>query len=91
MNFEKMIENITPDIHQSFKRAVEIGKWPDGKPLTAEQKALCMEAVISYDNKFLSEEQRVGFIDRGSKAQGEVCDDKGDVTDVETTLKWSDD
>jgi uncharacterized protein YeaC (DUF1315 family) len=25
-----MIENITPDIYESLKLAVEIGKWSDG-------------------------------------------------------------
>jgi uncharacterized protein YeaC (DUF1315 family) len=86
MDFEKLIENITPDIHLSLKRAIEIGKWPDGKTVTQEQRSLCMEAVIAYDNKFLTEAQRVGYIDRGSKADGELCDDD---TAAEKPLKWS--
>ncbi len=85
MNYQELIANMTPDIHRSLKRAVEIGKWPDGKPLSDEQKSLCMEAVINYDNHHLDTEQRVGFIDRGSKADGEKCEDKP----VETPLKWS--
>ena len=87
MDFEKLIENMTPDIHLSLKRAIEIGKWPDGKIVTAEQRSLCMEAVIAYDNKFLREERRVGYIDRGSKAEGEKCDD--DDPTAEKPLKWS--
>jgi uncharacterized protein len=87
MDFEKLIENITPEIHQSLKRAVEIGKWPDGKVLTQQQRALCMEAVISYDNRFLKENERVGYIDRGSKAEGELCDDE--PKDSHKPLKWS--
>jgi uncharacterized protein YeaC (DUF1315 family) len=85
MDFEKLIENITPEIHLSLKRAIEIGKWPDGKVVTQEQRSLCMEAVIAYDNKFLTEQQRVGYIDRGSKADGELCDDDT----AEKPLKWS--
>lgn len=84
MDYEKLIDNMTPDIYQGLKRALEIGKWPDGKVLTAEQKATCMEAVINYDHKFLDEDQRVGYIDRGTKTEGEQCDDEGD-----TPLKWS--
>lgn len=87
MNFEQLIENITPEIHRALKRAIEIGKWPDGKALTQQQKALCLEAVISYDSKFLGEEQRVGYIDRGSKSDGELCDD--DQGSQEKPLKWS--
>jgi uncharacterized protein YeaC (DUF1315 family) len=86
MDFEKLIENITPDIHLSLKRAIEIGKWPDGKLVTQEQRSLCMEAVIAYDNKFLTQEQRVGYIDRGSKADGDLCDDDAAA---EKPLKWS--
>ena len=86
MDFEKLIENMTPEIHLSLKRAIEIGKWPDGKLLTQEQRSLCMEAVIAYDNKFLTEEQRVGYIDRGSKSDGELCDDNDAA---EKPLKWS--
>jgi hypothetical protein len=87
MNFDKLIENMTPDIHQALKRAVEIGKWPNGKELTQEQRALCLEAVISYDNKFLSEEQRVGYIHRGKKAEGAMCDD--DTKEQDKPLKWT--
>ena len=39
-SFAEMIENITPDIYQSLKLAVEIGKWADGRKLTAEQREL---------------------------------------------------
>ncbi|WP_369809212.1 YeaC family protein [Oceanicoccus sp. KOV_DT_Chl] len=89
MNFEQLINNLTPDIHASLKKAIEIGKWPDGKALTQEQKELCMEAVINYEQRFLPEEQRVGYIDRGSKAEGEQCgDDASPDADADTPLKW---
>ena len=32
--FAQMIENITPEIYESLKLAVEIGKWSDGRKLT---------------------------------------------------------
>lgn len=74
MNFEQLIASINPDIHRNLKRAIEIGKWPDGRLLDTEQRALCMQAVIAYE-KALPETERVGYIDRGSKAPGAVCDD----------------
>lgn len=39
-SFIEMIENITPDIYESLKLAVEIGKWSDGRKLTQEQREL---------------------------------------------------
>ena len=61
-SFAEMIENITPEIYQSLKLAVEIGKWPDGRKLTAEQKELCLQAMIAYELKNLPEDQRTGYM-----------------------------
>lgn len=84
MDYQTLIDSMSPDIYQNLKRAMEIGKWPDGRPLSGEQRALVMEALIAWGRKHLPEEQRVGYIDRGHKA-GEVCDDPGT-----TTIKWRD-
>ncbi|MEX7542937.1 DUF1315 family protein, partial [Acinetobacter baumannii] len=35
----------------------------------------CMQAVIAWELKNLPEEQRSGYIDRGTKEEGEVCED----------------
>lgn len=68
MNFDQMIEAMTPDIYESLKRAVEIGKWPNGVRLTSEQREQSLRAVIAYEHKRnMSDDQRVGFIDRTRK------------------------
>ena len=87
MDFEQLISNITPEIHTALRRAIEIGKWPNGQRLTPEQKELCMEAVINYEHRHLDEHERVGFIDRGSKAEGEMCGDSPNG-DEAFPLKW---
>ena len=63
MNYDELISKMTPQMHQSIKSAIELGKWPDGKKMTAEQLQICMRAVIKYDQN-LPEEQRTGYIDR---------------------------
>lgn len=89
MDFKKLIDNITPEIYQALRRAIEIGKWPNGEPLTQEQREHCMEAVIAWDHQHQPEEQRVGFIDKGSKAEGELCsDDQPAENDVDQPLRW---
>lgn len=75
MNLDELIASITPETYEALKRAVELGKWHDGSRLTPEQRANCMQAVIAYGERNLAAEQRVGFIDRGSKDEGEVCGD----------------
>lgn len=67
MNYEELIQAMTPDMHQSLQRAVELGKWPDGRKLTVEQRDICMRAVIAYDYENKPADERVGFIDRTKK------------------------
>lgn len=92
MDFQRLITNITPEIYASLKRAVEIGRWPDGRRLTDEQRQLSLQAVIAWEAQYLPETERTGYIDRGSKAEGEVCGDDhqhdGNEADAEQTLKW---
>lgn len=89
MDFTQLIATITPEIHQSLRRAIEIGRWPDGRRLAPEQRELCLQAVIAYEARHLDEHQRVGYIDRGSKAEGELCDDDHDhEQDSPQALRW---
>jgi len=60
--FVEMLRNITPEVYASLKQAVEIGKWPDGRRLTQEQKELCMQAMIGWELENLPEEERTGFM-----------------------------
>ena len=61
-SFNEMINNITPDIYQSLKLAVEIGKWSDGRKLTAEQRELSLQAMIAWEVQNLPEEERTGYM-----------------------------
>ncbi|GAA0415209.1 DUF1315 family protein [Pseudomonas extremaustralis] len=61
-SFAEMIENITPDIYESLKLAVEIGKWADGRKLTAEQRELSLQAMIAWEIQNLPEDQRTGYM-----------------------------
>ena len=47
MDYQQMIDSMSPEIYQSLKRSVELGKWPDGKPLTPEQRQHAMQAIIA--------------------------------------------
>jgi hypothetical protein len=61
-SFLEAIENITPEIYESLKLAVEIGKWPDGRKLTQEQKELSLQAMIAWEMQNLPEEERTGYM-----------------------------
>lgn len=71
-SFVEMIENITPEIYQSLKLAVEIGKWPDGRKLSQEQKELSLQAMIAWELQNLPEDERTGYMgtsECGSKSE----------------------
>ncbi|MFO7704276.1 MAG: DUF1315 family protein [Halopseudomonas sp.] len=61
-SFAEMLRNITPEVYASLKTAVEIGKWPDGRKLTREQKELCLQAMIAWEQDHLPEDQRTGYM-----------------------------
>lgn len=84
MDYQEMILAMTPEIYQSMKRSVELGKWPDGKALTPEQRENAMQAIIAWDQVHLGEKQRVGYIDKKDK-EGDSCD-----SPEETPLNWKD-
>ncbi|KJZ07806.1 MAG: YeaC family protein [Marinomonas sp.] len=86
MNFKEMIDNMSPEVYESIKLAVELGKWPNGVRLTDEQKELCLQAVITYDYTNKGEDERVGFIDRNAHLG---CSSKTDTLEHET-VKWVD-
>lgn len=85
MDYQKLIADMTPEIYRSLKRSVEIGKWPDGRPVNPQQRQAALQAVIAWGKLHLPESEQVGYIDKGHKA-GDVCDDP-----VETPLKWQGD
>ena len=62
MNYDDLLLNVTPEIYARFRTAIEIGKWPNGEKLTDDQKEICMQTIIAWDNKFTQESERVGYI-----------------------------
>lgn len=89
MDIEQVLQAVTPDVYKKLKLAVEIGKWPDGSKLSAEQRATCLQAVIAYDSQHKPESERVGFI--APKKHQHCGSSKGDVADeveADKPLKW---
>lgn len=75
-SFLEMIQNITPDIYLNLKQSLEIGKWPDGRKLTDEQKELTMQAMIAWEIQNLPEEERTGYMggqECGSKSKAKAA------------------
>ena len=73
-SFEQLLASVTPDIHQQLRTAIELGRWPNGERLTAEQKENSLQLVIDWKALHLPEEERVGYIDRTNLRKSQ-CDD----------------
>lgn len=82
MDYRELVASMTPEIYERMTRALELGKWPDGRKLTPEQREQTMQAVILWGEEHLPVEDRVGFV-RKKDTAGDACDEPG-----ETTLKW---
>jgi len=81
----KAISSITPEVVSNLRRAVEIGRWPNGQALTEEQRATCLQAIIAYEATHLPPEQRTGYVPPKKAA----CADDGDHQHVdEKPLQW---
>ncbi|WP_346838812.1 DUF1315 family protein [Microbulbifer sp. SAOS-129_SWC] len=62
MSYEQLLANLNPQIVASLKRAIELGKWPNGVAVTAEQRQLCAEAVANWEQRHVATEGRVGYV-----------------------------
>lgn len=61
-SFEELLDRITPEMHEGLRRAIELGKLPDGRVLDAEQKADMLRTLIAWEARHLPEHQRSGYL-----------------------------
>lgn len=84
MNYQQLLHSLTPDVYQNLKRAVELGRWPDGKLLSAEQRQTCMQAMIAYEHLHLPADQHSGFMPDQCASE----DDAAKII-VDEPVKWT--
>lgn len=81
MSNEEYMNVLNDDIVKRFKTAIELGKWPDGRELTDDQRETCIQAVIMYEHEHLSEDERTGYVPPKETS----CDSS---KEQETPVKW---
>ena len=70
MDKQTILASLTPEVVDKFRMAIELGKWPDGRKLTAEQRETCMQAVMVWEHEHLPPAERTGYIHKPSKKMG---------------------
>ena len=68
IDFQTTVRDMTPGVYTRLKRAVELGKWPNGQRLKSDQTALCLQAVIAWEQHHLAEEERTGYLAQTCKS-----------------------
>lgn len=93
MNKDDILSALTPEVVNNFRTAIELGKWPDGRKLTAEQRQTCIQAVLVWEHEHLPATERTGYIHKPKKE--EACashdnphDQSHDHADEEQPLKF---
>lgn len=81
----KILEAVTPEVYENFKRAIEVKKWPDGRALSQDQLEICLQAVIAYEVQNLPPEQRTGYVPPKKTA---CADDHASEPSEDSPLKW---
>ena len=79
MEIEQLIKSLTPEVYQNLRRAVELGRWPDGRTVTKDQREYSQQAIIYYEEIHnVAESERVGFMpDRCKSEQKKEEEHKG--------------
>lgn len=62
MEYNQLIAQLTPEVYLRLKTAIETGKWPDGRVLSQDQKASCLEAVLRYQTMKLDATKHSGYM-----------------------------
>ena len=90
MDFEQVINSMTPDIYQRLVTAVELGKWPDGVALTPEQKENSLQLVMLCQARHNTDAQHMTIDTQGQmvmKSKQQLKEDFGITPKPIATLK----
>jgi len=75
MRFNDLLFALTPERYEVLKKSVELGKWPDGRLLTMDEREGALQVLIAYDIRYKAVEDRIGYVDTHKKT---ACEEKHD-------------
>lgn len=100
MNYQQLLNRLSPDIVDRLRRGVETGRWPDGTALSDAQREHSLQAVIAWDNRYRPAGERVGYVhkgaDKGAQKSAQSAVTQGmkshrpPAANAERALRWVD-
>ena len=83
MTLEELVSKMDAQMYQVIKKAIELGKWPNGDLLDLELKKMCMQAMLVYEHQNHDDSEKTGFLSDQCQSKKEAS-----VTPDEHPLKW---
>ncbi|OED41203.1 hypothetical protein ACH42_14580 [Endozoicomonas sp. (ex Bugula neritina AB1)] len=68
MQLTDFLEEMDPQIYQTLKQSLELGRWPSGEKMTREQRDASLQAIIVYEHQNVPESDRVGYMPQMCKS-----------------------
>jgi uncharacterized protein len=90
VDIDNIIDGMTEEVYQRLATAVELGKWPDGVALTAEQKENCLQLVMLWQARYNTDAQHMTIDTQGQmvmKSKQQLKEDFGIVPKPIATVK----
>lgn len=69
MQTEQLVANMDEGLYLRLKEAVETGRWPDGQPLTSQQKEDSFTLVMLYQAKHMDQTEPFSIAKGGKVIQ----------------------
>jgi len=91
MNVDTLLASMTPNTYNNLKQAVETGKWPDGRELDENQKAVCLQAVMLYQAKIEQSDQHMTIGSEGEIVQKSKSELRSELNQHETIARFKTD
>lgn len=65
-DFRSTAASLDRATYENLRRALALGRWPDGRRLEQRQREICMETVAIWEAAHLPPEQRTGYVESKS-------------------------
>ncbi|MFM2483573.1 YeaC family protein [Celerinatantimonas yamalensis] len=58
-DIEQLLAMMTPELYQRLATAVEIGRWPDGRVVSTEQRQHALQMTLIYQSRHNDDAQHM--------------------------------
>lgn len=63
---EQLLGMVTEDVYHRLQEVVEIGRWPDGRQASEQQRQRALQMILLYQNRHNDEAQHMTVNRQGS-------------------------